>query len=804
MKAQTYILGMSNRAIAALLTVAIFAQPLVAQAGVESSTGQEVTSEKVPTGDEALAKYTTNMTEAPPTDYLGNREELRKALEVMSKLGNKVLYLVGEPGTGKTAIAEQLAKMINGTMYSMEVNNTESGTNYRGQLEGRMKGIVDAFVGHPERVLFIDEFHQVMKEEKMMNVLKPAMARGQITIIAGTTHDEYRKYIEQDRALTSRGIKIEMKIPSQEEVLAKLREVRQKMETFHGVTTTDGVLVRIAAVVKRFFPLEPAYRKAQDLLDRAMVREKMNAKLGSFDDLKLRDEAERLKLEMDSMRADQSRGFEIDADRYAEISDRYAALNSELELKDAAQQLRALQAEAARLHQAGEFEKEQQIKYGEIPDLQKKYGATLQAAPTPGVITEPEFLRFLQTESGIPADVAGQEPVKAAKLVEDAINKYVKGETGIAKIIANQVLAAAGNLEEIRGPRVIVMLAGPPGNGKTEMSRAIAIGQYGTVDRLINIDVSKIKTTWDFIGAGVGHTNGDVASPIEPLRRDGVQNVHFDEFDKSRALDSSLLPILENGKIEDGQNRTVYFRESTITFAVNFAEDYALNKDKWTDAQAEEHYRMRPGTLAGKTSLEKDTLVIEQDMRNHGVDEATINRIPVKLLIRVKTLAETEGIVRQQLLDQAEYIRKTRGVVVLFDPSVEKMIARQAYDPSVGMRPLREYRRATVNALLSTVFNGKKLPRGHIINVAFAPEASGDKGQLVAKMAGSEPIKGEQILLKSLTAPETASARAIVQGQPTLKSSDNTDPNKKPGILGDPAAIDRFLEMFTETAKGKK
>ena len=763
--------------------------PGFAANGVDDNK-QQTTVETPPTADQALERFTVNMKEVVADVYIGNKQELREALEVLYKSGNKVVYLKGDAGSGKTAIAEQLAKMIDGTMYRLDLNAIEAGTGIRGTQEARMAALLKAFENRPDRILFVDEFHQIMRNPDLVNIFKPLMARGQLSVIAGTTFDEFRMFVEKDSALVSRGVEITVKTPSETDVLNVLREIRGGLEAEHQIRISDGILRLVAKITKRYFASEPAFRKAKDLLDRAMVREKLNARLGNFDDLKLQDEVERLQLELKSLEADKANGFAVDEDRVQELKDKIGSTNEVLDQSKARIELAAMERKAAQAAASSDFQLANQIKMVDIPRLKAKYGGLLTATATTGVLTETEFLRFLQTQTGIPADISGADAAKQSKNIVETINKYVRGEEGAAQQVGDADLIRSQNVEEAKGPRNIILLAGSPGNGKSEFAKAVTIGQYGTADKLIRIDVAKMNSVWGVSGSESGYQDSDRSSLIEPLRRDPNHNVLFDELDKNRVLDGFLLPVLEEGKSPDGLGRMVHYTQASIILTANWGEAYSLNKDVWSDSEAEQRYGLRPGELAGKTGAEKDTAIIEADMRRNGVSQALISRIPVKILMKKKTLAQVEDIARAQLEEQRRYLVDEKGIFVTFDESIVKFLARQSYDPSKGMRPLRWNRRAYISGILAATFGENALRKGDAITLKFITNPDGLAGK-IAVVKGDQELRTKEVVLKVLVDPAAAAARSVV------------DTQTKPLDLKDPKAVDDAMNRILETISKK-
>jgi ATP-dependent Clp protease ATP-binding subunit ClpA len=399
-------------------------------------------------------------------------------------------------------------------------------------------------------------------------------------------------------------------------------------------------------------------------------------------------------------------------------------------------------------------------------------------------------LRFLQTQTGIPANISGADAETQSRNLVETIKKFVQGEEAAAEIVGEADLIRARNVDKAEGPRLAILLAGSPGNGKSEFSKAATIGQYGTVEKLIRIDVAKMNTVWGLIGSEGGYKDSDRASLIEPLRRDPNHNILFDEFDKNRVLDGFLLPALEEGKTTDGMGRPVFFTDATMIFTANWAEEYSLYKDVWTDAEAEQRYGLRAGALEGKTEAEKDTLIIEADMRRSGVSEALISRIPVKILLKKKTLAQVESIARAQLNEQHKYLFDEKGILVQFDESVVKFLARQSYDPAMGMRPLRWNRRANISSLLAKTLGPNVLKKGDAVTMKFAAGADGQTGRLTLELAGRE-IGARDVVLKVLADPKFAAGRAAVEVN-------------KPIDFTDKAAIDDLTRRLIETSKAGK
>lgn len=772
-------------------------QPVDPAKGNAQATKPEITPE------EALQKYTINLSqqqrEGKLRPYIGEQEQIRKILEVMGKDGNKVLYLLGEPGTGKTSIVEELTKYLpqGVELYSLNLNGLEAGTRLRGDQEARLEAIIKAFENNPNRVLFIDEAHVLMRNEDLRDKLKPVM-EGHLRSILATTKNEYRIHIEPDPAATSRGNVAELANPTEVSILRVLRAKREGLNKTHGIYVTDGALKAAARMVLRYYPYEPAFRKAYDIVDRTMSRAVLNMKFGEFDSLKLLDLQTDLLTEQKILEADLLKVEDKDGvikDRLAQVAEELISVESQLEAlkkgtqEDIQRRINDANRRVQELTMDGKFQEAAEVRFGELPKLEAEKLNAVVSAVSNEIITEQNIAKFVSSETGISLGNLAAGEMEKARTLKAILSARVPGQEHAAERIAIENMIQVADVEESKGPRQIILLAGSSGNGKTELTKATAFAILGDADRVVRLAMGSLGhgSSMQFTGSGPGLVNSDGASMLEPVRKQGYVVLNLDEYNLAdRSIDNLLMEGLDTGEMKDAMGRKINLRNTIIFITTNWAEDYALNKDKWTLREVEVRYEFPIGSLEGLTRDEIDQRVLDKAMIRAGCSQAFRNRIRHRILMNVLTMDNAVQIAQIKLTDQKAYMLKRHGVTVEWGEGVAKFLAEQSYEPAYGMREVNTKQHDVVSRLLAEVFFKEgSFKRGDKITVKVTAPSADGKTQVLEAYRGDAKITEVSVTLRSQAALDIAADKRALD------------------VLGADAATERVVEGAAE-AKEKE
>jgi len=694
---------------------------------------QRVTDQNPEGKYQTLEKYGRDLTELARRGkidpVIGRDNEIRRIMQVLSRRTKNNPVLIGDPGVGKTAIVEGLARrIISGDVpdslkqkriIAMDIGAMVAGAKFRGEFEDRLKAFLKEVTdSQGQIILFIDELHTIVGagaaegSVDASNMLKPMLARGELRTIGATTLDEYRKYIEKDAALERRFQPVMVDEPSVEDTIAILRGLKERYEVHHGVRITDAALVAAAVLSHRYISDRFLPDKAIDLVDEAASRLKieldsMPTEIDVIEREIMQHEMERQALKKEKDPASKERLKKLEKE-LAELKEKSSALKAEWQKEKAVieeqrkwkEQLDALRTELERAQRRGELAKASEIQYGRIPELERKLAdATAKAKDRAKGGRATRLLREEVTEEDIAGVVSSWTHIPVSRLQEGEREKLIKlevhlhqrvvGQDEAIKAVSNAVRRARAGLQDPNRPIGSFIFLGPTGVGKTELSRALAEFLFDDENAMIRIDMSEYMekhTVARLIGAPPGYVGYEEGGQLsEAVRRKPYSVVLFDEIEKAHQdVFNVLLQVLDDGRITDGQGRTVDFKNTVIIMTSNIGSQF----------------------ISEEESREARSRLVMDALRAHFRPEF-LNRVDEIIIFDRLTEDDLKQIVEIQLRRLTKRLEQQKITLNLSD-SAKELIARKGYDPVYGARPLkRTIQKEILDPLSIDILEGK-------------------------------------------------------------------------------------------------
>ena len=676
---------------------------------------------------DALAKYGTDLVKRARENELdpviGRDTEIRNVIRILSRKTKNNPVLIGEPGVGKTAIAEGLAQRIvrgdvpeglkDKTIFSLDMGALIAGAKYRGEFEERLKAVLEEIrKSEGGIILFIDELHTIVgagKTEGSMdagNLLKPMLARGELHCIGATTLDEYRKYIEKDAALERRFQPVMVDEPTVEDTISILRGLKERYEVYHGVRIHDNALVAAATLSDRYISDRFLPDKAIDLVDEAcaLIRTEIDSMPSELDDIRRRImqlEIEEMALKKEDDRLSQERLAKL-REELANLKDSFNAMKSRWESeKNSVDEVKRLKGEIEKLHaniesaqQRYDYETAARIKYSDLPELERKLADAERMSEerrentmVHDTVTEEEISGIVSKWTGIPVSRLMEGEREKLLHLDEYLHRRVVGQDEAVQRVTEAILRSRAGISDPNRPIGSFLFLGPTGVGKTELAKSLAECLFDDEHNMVRIDMTEYMEKFSvsrLIGAPPGYVGYDEGGQLtEAVRRKPYSVVLFDEIEKAHPdVFNILLQILDDGRITDSQGRTVDFKNTIIILTSNLGSQYLLEG-------------IAPD---GSISDEAQSAVMAELKRSFRPE--FLNRLDETVMFRPLTKENLTGIIDIIIASLRKRLSE-RGLGIEISDSAKELIIERGYDPLYGARPLRRYVQSSVETLIA-------------------------------------------------------------------------------------------------------
>ncbi len=707
---------------------------------IKKNRKQNVTSENPEEAYQALSKFGRDLTQAARAGKLdpviGRDEEIRRTIEILSRRTKNNPVLIGEPGVGKTAIVEGLARRIiagdvpeslkNKTLYALDMGSLIAGAKFRGEFEERLKTVLAEIAKSDGQILlFIDEVHTVVgagKAEGAMdagNILKPMLARGELRCIGATTLNEYRKYIEKDTALERRFQPVMVGEPTVEDTITILRGLKERYEVHHGVRIRDAALVAAATLSDRYISDRFLPDKAIDLVDEAAakLRTEIESLPAPIDEIRrkimqLEIEEQALKKETDSASKDKLKNIsdekaKLQADEKI-LRDKWEAeKQSILRVRAIKKEIDEVNNQMAAAERAYDLQKLSELKYGKLPELQttlKNFETEIAAQSKDErllkeEVGEEDIAKVVSRWTGIPVIKMMTGEREKLLHLEDTLHKRVVGQDEAVRVVSEAILRARAGIKDPNRPIGSFIFLGPTGVGKTELAKTLAEALFDDERSIIRVDMSEFMekhTVARLIGAPPGYVGYDEGGQLtEAVRRRPYSVILLDEIEKAhRDVFNVLLQILDDGRLTDGKGRVVNFKNTVIIMTSNLGSQEILQ-------------RAKIGFITNKDFAEAESVI--KDMLKDYFRPEFLNRVDDIIVFKSLAEEQVKSIAQILLKNLAERLEKQINVILTWTDNAVDALAKQGFDPNFGARPLRRLLSRTVETELS-----KKIIAGEV------------------------------------------------------------------------------------------